>query len=159
MFRAVFNVFRGFTAAVFLRTSKELSVAINYHPTDPRKLCAEDLAAKNHPKFTFEDFGDREKVQVETDVVVVGSGSGGQVVAAKLARGGLRVLVVDKGAFFKQEKLPMTEIEGSERLYECGGGLPAANGGGSIMAAKTWGGGSTVNWAVCLQVIFYSRTG
>ncbi|KAF8244862.1 long-chain fatty alcohol dehydrogenase [Wilcoxina mikolae CBS 423.85] len=151
IFRRIFTIFRGLTAIAFLRTSKELCAAINYAPVDPRKLGKEELAARGLPKYTFEAISG-EKAEIEVDVVVVGSGSGGQVVAAKLAQAGVRVLVVDKGVFYGQEELPMTEMEGSERLYECGAGLPASNGGGVLMAAKTWGGGATVNWAVCLQL-------
>ncbi|KAF8536966.1 hypothetical protein BDD12DRAFT_848731 [Trichophaea hybrida] len=150
IFRRIFMIFRGLTAIAFLRTSKELYAAINYDPVDPRKLGKEELAARGLPKYTFEAISG-ERAEIETDVVVVGSGSGGQVVAAKLAQAGVRVLVVDKGVFYGQEELPMTEMEGSERLYECSAGLPASNGGGVLMAAKTWGGGATVNWAVCLQ--------
>ncbi|KAA8912988.1 hypothetical protein FN846DRAFT_931329 [Sphaerosporella brunnea] len=152
VFKGLFDFLKAITMFVYLRTSPELFEALGYPRVDPRKLGAQELAARNLPKFTFETFGGAEEVEMETDVVIVGSGSGGQVVAAKLAGRGLKVLVLDKGCFFPQEELPKKEVEASSTMFENGGGTTTVDGLGTIVSASTWGGGSTVNFGVSLQL-------
>lgn len=128
LFCTVFNSFRAITAIVYLRTSKAAFAAVGYPTIDPCKISAADLASRNLPKFAFEGFGGAETAEVEVDVVVIGSGSGGQVVATKLAQKGLKVLVVDKGRFFPQEQLPLPEIKASGWMFENGGVVVTSDG-------------------------------
>lgn len=51
-------------------------------------------------KFEFLDFSTSEKSVLECDVVIVGSGCGGAVAAARLAGEGLDVVVVDRGEWW-----------------------------------------------------------
>lgn len=60
---------------------------------------------------------------LETDVVIVGSGCGGAVVAKNLAEAGHRVIVVDKSYHWPTDHLPMTETEGWVQLFHNGGFL------------------------------------
>ncbi|MCH7729540.1 MAG: gluconate 2-dehydrogenase subunit 3 family protein, partial [Planctomycetes bacterium] len=57
------------------------------------------------------------------DVLVIGSGAGGGVVAAELAAAGRDVLVVEKGDYFPDSELPGNELEGCSKLYEKKGKL------------------------------------
>ena len=66
--------------------------------------------------------GDKPEI-IETDVVVVGSGCGGGVVAKNLAEAGYRVLVVDKSYYWPSEHLPMKEQEGWVHMFHNGGFL------------------------------------
>ena len=60
---------------------------------------------------------------IETDVVVVGSGCGGGVVAKNLAEAGYNVIVADKAYHWPSEHLPMVESEGWGQMFHNGGFL------------------------------------
>ncbi|KAF8462924.1 hypothetical protein BDZ91DRAFT_683136 [Kalaharituber pfeilii] len=95
--------------------------------------------------------GDKEITFIETDVVIVGSGCGGAVVAKRVAEAYGRCIVVEKGNWYSNEQFPLSEAEASQKIYE-GKGLfmiPDKE-AMSIIAGSTWGGGGTVNWSVCL---------
>ena len=49
------------------------------------------------------------QTSLTTDVLVIGSGAGGGVVAAELAAAGKDVLVVDKGDYFADAEFPTSE--------------------------------------------------
>ncbi len=85
------------------------------------------------------------------DVLVVGSGAGGGVVAAELAAAGQDVIVAEKGAYFANDRLPDTELDGMRLLYEGRGALRTADRGMVVLAGSTLGGGTTVNWMTCLE--------
>jgi hypothetical protein len=81
---------------------------------------------------------------VECDVVVVGSGAGGSVVAAELAEAGLSVVVLEEGAHVATESFTSSTVEMLARLYR-GGGLTATVGRVPIGYAEgRCVGGSTV---------------
>ena len=84
------------------------------------------------------------------DVLVIGSGAGGGVVAAELAAAGKSVIVAEKGKYFSNAQLPTTEIDGMRRLYEDRGSLRTADRSVIVLAGSTLGGGTTVNWMTCL---------
>jgi len=46
--------------------------------------------------------------QIEYDYVIIGSGFGGSVSALRLAEKGYKVLVIEKGKFFKPDDFPKT---------------------------------------------------
>ena len=92
----------------------------------------------------------REPLVLEADMVVVGSGSGGGVMAAALAAAGRSVLVVEAGAFVPESHMPGGELEGFNRLYLDHGLTATADLGVAILAGSTLGGGTVVNWATCL---------
>lgn len=78
---------------------------------------------------------------IETDVVIVGSGCGGAVVAKTLAEAGLRVLVVDKGYYWPPEYLPMSEKDASIHLFGNGGAVVSTDMTMQVVPGSTWGGG------------------
>lgn len=81
------------------------------------------------------------------DVLVVGSGAGGGVAAAELARAGFDVLVVEKGERVTERQVDGSEFAAQQRLYERQGALTTADGGVLILAGSTLGGGTAVSWA------------
>ncbi len=85
------------------------------------------------------------------DVLVIGSGAGGGVVAAELSAAGKSVIVAEKGSYFSNAQLPRTEIDGMRRLYEDRGSLRTADRSVIVLAGSTLGGGTTVNWMTCLD--------
>ena len=91
-----------------------------------------------------------ESNEYECDVLVIGSGAGGAVVAAELAAEGHDVIVVEKGKYFANEDFPATELTGMRDMYEARGSLATVDRGIVILAGSTLGGGTTVNWMTCL---------
>jgi len=88
---------------------------------------------------------------LEADVVVVGSGSGGGVAAAELARADKRVIILEAGGYFNESDFVQVEMLAYRNLFLRGGFFPSADGMVSIAAGSTVGGGSTVNWSNSLM--------
>lgn len=83
---------------------------------------------------------------LECDVVVVGSGAGGGVVAGELARAGKRVIVLEKGGYFNEADFTQREGEMLARLYDAGGLLATKDLGLLILQGSCLGGGTVVNY-------------
>jgi choline dehydrogenase-like flavoprotein len=88
---------------------------------------------------------------LEADVVVVGSGSGGSVIAGTLAKSGLKVLVVEAGGYFNESDFAQLELKAYQDMYWRGGPNPTADGNISLQAGTALGGGTVVNWQNCLR--------
>lgn len=100
---------------------------------------------------TIETFEPGELRRLDADVLVVGSGAGGGVVAAELAQAGLDVLVAEKGGFYDERSFPGGELAGNLQLYERRGAFPTADGNLLLVAGSNVGGGTTVNWMTSLE--------
>lgn len=88
---------------------------------------------------------------VRAEVVVVGTGVGGSVAAARLAEAGFDVLMVEAGELVTGEELDEREAPMFERLY-ADAGLRATNDVSvSLFQGAVVGGGTTVNWMVMLR--------
>ena len=88
---------------------------------------------------------------LDADVLIIGSGAGGGVVAAELSAAGLDVLIVEKGKYFADSALPGNELDGMHELYEKRGNLTTADLSMLVLAGSTVGGGTTVNWMTSLD--------
>ncbi|WP_027460446.1 GMC family oxidoreductase [Deinococcus murrayi] len=93
----------------------------------------------------------REGETLEADVVVVGSGAGGGVMAGELAGAGLRVVVLEAGRQHDDTDLGRSELWAYQHLYWRGGFTPSADGHVSLIAGRTLGGGTSVNWMNCVR--------
>jgi choline dehydrogenase-like flavoprotein len=91
------------------------------------------------------------------DVVVVGSGSGGGVVAGVLAKAGKDVVVLEAGGYYNEADFNQLELWAYEKLYRAGGVAQTANGSLVLMTGSNLGGGSTVNWTNCLRTTDWVR--
>ncbi len=82
----------------------------------------------------------------DCEVVVVGSGAGGGVVAGVLAEAGQDVMVLEKGG--NPSSREMTQVEGDmfTDLYLDGGMLMTHSGSMPVLAGSCVGGGTVVNW-------------
>jgi choline dehydrogenase-like flavoprotein len=97
----------------------------------------------------YEPSGSEERL--EADVCVVGSGSGGAVVAAVLAERGLDVVVLEAAGYYNESDFDQLELTAYQRMYWRGGPTPTADGNVSLVAGTTLGGGTTINWTNCLR--------
>jgi choline dehydrogenase-like flavoprotein len=88
---------------------------------------------------------------IEADVCVVGSGAGGGVVAATLAKQGKKVVVLEAAGYFNESDFAQLELKAYQEMYWRGGPNPTADGNVSLQAGTTLGGGTTINWTNCLR--------
>lgn len=94
-----------------------------------------------HPRPITED------TTLDCDVVIIGSGAGGGVVAGELAAAGHKVIVLEKGGDYSASDYPRTEYHAFRQMYERAGLLATEDLNITVLAGSTLGGGTTVNWA------------
>ena len=92
-----------------------------------------------------------DELELEADVVVVGSGAGGGVIAGTLAQQGLKVVVLEAAGYFNEADFKQIELLAYQEMYWRGGPTPTADGNVSLQAGTTLGGGTTINWTNCLR--------
>jgi choline dehydrogenase-like flavoprotein len=94
---------------------------------------------------------DGSEETLEADVCIVGSGSGGAVVAAVLAERGLDVVVLEAAGYYNESDFTQLELPAYQQMFWRGGPTPTAEGNVSLVAGTTLGGGTTINWMNCLR--------
>lgn len=99
----------------------------------------------DEPK-TIEPLTVQDQTTLEADVVVVGSGAGGGVIAAELASRGASVIVVEAGGYFNESDFNQYELWAWQNLYWRGGPTPTADRNVTLQAGSCLGGGTVVNW-------------
>src|SRR5436305_675287 len=72
-------------------------------------------------------------------------------VAAELAAAGDRVVVLEKGGYFREADFDGAERRSTERLFEKRGVLTTRDAGVVLLAGSNLGGGTTVNWMTSLR--------
>jgi choline dehydrogenase-like flavoprotein len=93
----------------------------------------------------------------DVDVVIVGSGAGGAVLARELARDGRSVLVVEEGGHYTPEEYGAMTPSHSFRRLSREAGMSVALGVGdtpliSLLAGKCVGGSSVLTGGVCFRI-------
>jgi choline dehydrogenase-like flavoprotein len=129
-------------------TVNPLAASLGYLPDAPPSTTG---ATPVRPLEVDRSPGDAP-VTLEADVIVVGSGAGGGVVAAELAAAGRSVLVLEAGPFVDEASMPRTEIEAFSRLYLNHGLLSTWDASVSLLAGSAVGGGTLVNWMTCIDI-------
>jgi choline dehydrogenase-like flavoprotein len=92
-----------------------------------------------------------EATTLECDVCVVGSGSGGGVIAAECANAGKDVIVLEAGGYRNESDFSNFEVPGYFELYYGGGLATSESGSIAILAGQTLGGGTVVNYMNCVR--------
>ena len=87
---------------------------------------------------------------LDADVVVVGSGAGGAVVAARLTEAGRSVVVVEAGGHRPEPFMPVSEGETWREMLLDRGATSTDDLAIMILAGATLGGGTTVNWTTAI---------
>ncbi|MBM9499628.1 GMC family oxidoreductase [Leptospira sp. 201903071] len=98
---------------------------------------------------------ERENIQdgtweLKAEAVVIGSGAGGAVAAATLARNGWKVVLIEEGSYFTPAQFTSEEFMASARLYRDAGFIVSEEQTLSILQGRTVGGSTTVNWQTSL---------
>lgn len=89
--------------------------------------------------------------EVSADVCVIGSGAGGAVAAAHLQQAGFRVLVLEEGGYFTQERFVMEEADAYPDLYQESAQRTSKDLSVSIFQGRAVGGTTVVNWTTCFR--------
>lgn len=170
------RLFRGF-AAVSLYVAYSIYdsnvLATGFPLSDATRFDDASRTRQHHPFEFHKLVSDYE--YLDTDVLIIGSGAGGGVVASEIAAKGWRTLVLEKGEYLTPEQLTGTAKDGFERLYESGGLMATEDGAINVLAGSTFGGGTVgeslfaevqrafaeyhplVNWAASLRPQHFLR--
>ena len=90
---------------------------------------------------------------VEADVVVVGTGAGGAVMAKELAEAGLAVVMLEEGKYFERDSFADRPFARQRSMYRAGGAtFSVGNVPIPIPLGQTVGGSTTVNSGTCYRV-------
>jgi choline dehydrogenase-like flavoprotein len=85
------------------------------------------------------------------DVAVIGTGAGGGTAAEILAQAGLRVVMLEEGAYRTARDFTLRESDASTELYFDGASRTTKDGTMTILQGRTVGGSTTVNWTASFR--------
>ncbi|HKX81275.1 MAG TPA: GMC family oxidoreductase [Nitrososphaera sp.] len=110
--------------------------------------------------YGTENFGKRqEKYQVVTsdvvrnvDVCIIGSGAAGAVIAAKLAKAGKSVVMLERGGYYDGESMNQREADMIPLLWKNAGANFTSNLRIAIAQGSCLGGSTVINDAVCFRI-------
>lgn len=88
---------------------------------------------------------------LECDVVIVGSGAGGGVVAGELTAAGKSVIVLEMGGYYNESDFAHYEAQGYQKMYLGGGALTTKDQGVTLVAGSCLGGGTVVNYCTSFR--------
>lgn len=94
-------------------------------------------------------------VQRRADVVVIGTGAGGGVTAARLAAAGYEVVILESGAWHSPDAFNGDEPTLMERLYADGALRTTDDASIALLQGHAVGGSSLVNWMIMLRTPSY----
>ncbi|MHA2097705.1 MAG: GMC family oxidoreductase N-terminal domain-containing protein [Candidatus Kariarchaeaceae archaeon] len=88
---------------------------------------------------------------LDTDILIIGSGCGGAIAAAKLSEKGYKIILVEEGAFVSQKIFDQNPRKLIPKMYRRGAGLATDDMSIRILLGSTFGGSATINWMTCLR--------
>ncbi|GAA5984170.1 hypothetical protein JCM10908_006079 [Rhodotorula pacifica] len=153
------SIYRGIVSvALFIMYNnyEQVVLATGYPARGDSLRYVDQARLRKHYEYTFERISTPFET-FETDMLVVGSGAGGGVVASQLGQKGWNVFVIDKGTYVKPEDMLGVESDGFKRLYENGGLMATEDGAMTILAGSSFGGGTTINWSASLRPQHFIR--
>ena len=94
-----------------------------------------------------------EHEEIEADVVVIGTGAGGAVVAHELTERGHAVVMLEEGQYFHRESFTGLGLERQKKLWRAAGAtMTFGNTVIFVPLGKTVGGSTTINSGTCYRV-------
>jgi choline dehydrogenase-like flavoprotein len=145
------KVFKNLTLLFFYALPDEQGRNPNWEALGyPGPISAPPSAEEAPKTIDVEQLGGAEAT-LTADVCVVGSGAGGGVLSAELAKAGKSVVVLEQGAYRNEQDFNQLELPGSLELYLGGGLLASEDGSISVLAGATLGGGTVVNYMNCIR--------
>lgn len=108
-----------------------------------RDIVAEGVKSGWHVHDAAQLDADRN---IETDVVIIGTGAGGGTAAEILSQAGLRVVLIEEGPLRSSSDFHMLEREAYPQLYQESAGRRTKDKGITILQGRSVGGSTTVNW-------------
>ena len=118
--------------------------AIGYAPAHPPE------ATRATPK-PIRTLVIKQETELTADVVVIGSGAGGSMVASELAAAGSDVIVLEMGDYLNEADFTGMEAEMTPKLFLRRGLLATSDLGMVVLAGSCLGGGTVVNWSDSLR--------
>jgi len=97
-------------------------------------------------------------LELAADVVIVGSGAGGGVLAGELAAAGKQVCVLEMGGYHDESEFNGLELWAYQHIFLNAGPFATAEGQVSIQAGSGLGGGTVLNWTNCLRTTDHVRS-
>jgi choline dehydrogenase-like flavoprotein len=126
----------------------ETQADTKYVPFSKREV---DLPEKAHTTLRTLDPAAPEH-DLEADVVIVGTGAGGGVVAHELVGRGLDVLMLERGDFVDPAQFTENEADMYSRLYSDGAIQLSRDFSFQVLQGRCVGGSTVVNNAVCFDL-------
>jgi choline dehydrogenase-like flavoprotein len=131
---------------------------IGYRPDDP-PVTAQPTAIRSHAVAADASGPVDAPIVLDANVVVVGSGAGGGVVAAALAQAGRSVVVLEAGQFSDERTMPRAELDAFDQHYLDHGLTTSWDGSITMLAGTGVGGGTLINWMTCIDAPASVRDG
>ncbi|MEP7200588.1 MAG: GMC family oxidoreductase N-terminal domain-containing protein [Chloroflexota bacterium] len=120
-------------------------------PVTPSPSKSKPISPLDHTTLLAQRSAVGGQPSLDCDVVVIGSGAGGGVIAAELARAGQAVIVVERGGYYAERDFTQREGEMSRALFYNAGSLVTKDSAILLLAGSCFGGGTTVNWNTSLR--------
>lgn len=162
--RSLFSAFVRLPISAIYSNSRLVQGLIGFPSDgDPRLIQAPDRRQPSYP-YTFiqptplpDQLPDSAHLDIfETDVVIIGSGAGGAVVASLVAKAGYKTLVIEKGRWVPTEEITGS-LHGFNDMLEGKGQISTSDGNLILLLGATFGGGTTINWSASLAPPFHVR--
>ncbi len=129
--------------------------SIGYTPFSERTKTYSVVPVRRYPSLRVETPEDLRVRGVDVisgaDVVVIGSGAAGAIVADQLAAQGRDVLVLERGLYVKPDEFSENEIDMLGRLYGDGALQMAESLAFNVIQGSCVGGSTVINNAVCFD--------
>ncbi|KAM3586113.1 hypothetical protein VKS41_002642 [Umbelopsis sp. WA50703] len=156
MLRSIHKLFYQLTtSSIFKQPDNPLHKALGYPGPDPH-MHGEKHSSQVKERYEFINIPEGV-TELTFDAVIIGTGAGGGPVAAKLAKAGKKILVVEKAKYLHEAEFQLDEVHGFKSFYERETIFSSLDGSVNIYAGSAFGGGTTINWCASLKPQHFVR--